>query len=88
MDEAPGGVERRRLVGASLIGSGIALLVWAVLYMNVSALGMPPAERSFAHRRPYNEIKRSAHEAFPGFLLRAGAGGLLIYLGARLRRPR
>lgn len=78
--------EPRRRVGAVLIGLGIALLAWAVIYMNFSALGGPPAQRTFAHRRPYDQIKRSVHEAFPGFLLRAASGGLAIYFGARLRR--
>lgn len=77
---------RPQLLNRVLIGLGLALIVWAVLYMNVSALGMPPEQRTFAHRRPYNEIKRSVHEAFPGFVLRAGVGGLLIWYAARRNR--
>lgn len=85
-DAAPFRPARSRTAGTVLIAAGAALLLWAVLYMNVRALGLPPAERTFAHRRPYNEIKRSAHAAFPGFLLRAGSGGLLVIVGLRLRR--
>lgn len=87
MDVAPtADDERRRKVSVVFVALGIALLAWAVLYMNVSALGMAPEQRTFAYRRPYDQVKRSVHEAFPGFLLRAAAGGLAIYVGVRLRR--
>lgn len=65
---------------------GGACILWAVLYMNFSALGGPPPEYRFANRRSYDQVKGAAHRAFPGFLLRAGPGLALLLLGARLRR--
>jgi hypothetical protein len=76
----------RAILGRILQVTGALLLLWAVLHLNSRSLGSAPSQRDFAHRRPYNQVKRSAHEAFPGFLLRAGAGGLCLWLGAWLLR--
>ena len=54
--------------------------------MNARALGGPPREYSFAQRRSYDRIKAETHAAFPGFALRAGAGFVVLLVGAQLRR--
>ena len=76
----------RERAGRALIVLGLAAILWGVLYMNARALGGAPEERTFAHRRPYDTIKAATHRAFPGFLLRAGGGFVLLLVGAQLRR--
>lgn len=71
----------------ALIALGVAGIGWGVVHMDVAALGSgPPEHLDFAHRRPYDQVKRSAHAALPGTLLRAGAGFLLILGGRRVLR--
>ena len=72
--------------GHVLTGLGIACMVWAVLYMNVRAIGGPPKELKFANRRPYSTVKTEVHAAFPGFLVRALTGLGLVLVGRRVSR--
>ena len=74
----------RRGMGRCLVGAGLAVLLWAVLGFTSASIGGPPDELTFANRRPYNEVKRAAHEAFLPLLLRAGAGMALLLIGARI----
>ena len=76
----------RRTTGRGMVGVGIGVLLWAALSFTSSSLGGPPDELHFANRRPYNEVKRSVHAAFPGLLLRGLGGLLLLRLGVLLRR--
>lgn len=68
-----------------LVGLGLAGILWGVFYMNLHALGGSPRGNDFAHRRSYDQVKGAVHEAFPGFVLRAGGGLVLLIVGARLR---
>jgi hypothetical protein len=79
------GTHRRR-IALLLFACGTALMVWAVFAFCAAALGGPPDEILFANRRPYDEVKRSVHAAFPGLLLRGLGGLLLLRLGVLLRR--
>ncbi len=76
----------RRTVGRGLVGVGIAVLLWAALAFTNDSLGGPPDELIFANRRPYNEVKRAAHDAFLPLLLRTVAGMGLLLVGGRLLR--
>jgi hypothetical protein len=76
----------RDRAGWALIALGLVGILWGVLYMDARALGGAPEQRDFAHRRSYDTVKQAAHSAFPGFLLRAGSGFVLLLVGAQLRR--
>lgn len=77
----------RRLdrAGWLTVGLGIALILWGVLFMDSRALGTR-TRHEFAERRSYDQVKSAAHAAFPGFVLRAGSGLLLVLAGSELRR--
>lgn len=84
--EAPraGGDVRRRRIGTALIVLGLAGILWGVLHV-LSAVGAP-AQRDFAHRQTYDEVKPLVHGAMFGGLLRGLAGLALAFAGTRLRR--
>ena len=75
----------RRTVGRGLVGVGIAVLLWAALAFTNDSLGGPPDELIFANRRPYNEVKRAAHNAFLPLVLRTAVGLGVLLLGARIQ---
>lgn len=79
--------ERRRTLGAVLIGLGLAVIVAAVLWVLEVANGPGTGPKTFATRRSYDQVKVAVHQSFPlGFAI--GLGGLgLALLGGRLRRP-
>ena len=68
----------------ALIVLGILVLVWAALYMTSSAIGGPPEQMDFAHRRTYDQVKQAVHASVFGMVWRAALGGALICLGTRL----
>ena len=74
----------RRTTGRGMVGVGIGVLLWAALSFTSSSLGGPPDELHFANRRPYNEVKRSAHAAFLPLVLRVAVGMGILLVGARL----
>ncbi len=78
----------RNRLGAALIVLGLIGIVWGVLHVLEAANGPGAGPRAFAGRRSYNQVKESVHASFLGGVLRAGAGGILIYLGTRLRDGR
>ena len=75
---------RTRIVGAVLIGLGLACVLWGVLHLTSATVG--GRVQDFSQRRTYNSVKRAAHEAYPGALGRAALGALLVWCGARLRK--
>ena len=58
-------------------------MLWGVLYLTTATIGGPIHE--FKDRRTYNEVKKAAHEAFPGALVRGLAGWALVWYGGRMR---
>ena len=78
---------RRVLLGRALLVAGGASLLWAVLFLTTRAFGPGPPERlDFAHRRPYDQVKRDVHAAVPGMAWRGLLGLLLLSAGTRLVR--
>jgi hypothetical protein len=73
-------------MGRALIGSGIVLLIWAVLSFCNATIGGPPSELHFANRRSYTEIKSATHSAFLPLFVRGLAGMALLFGGSRLLR--
>jgi hypothetical protein len=69
--------------GWGLTVMGAVLIFWGVLHMTGSTVGGRVHEVS--ERRTYNETKRAAQSAFPGFLWRSLAGVALIIVGSRIR---
>lgn len=75
------------LFGRGLLVAGGACLLWAVLFVTTRAFGPgPPAQLDFAHRRPYDQVKRDVHAAVPGMAWRGLLGLVLISAGVRLAR--
>jgi hypothetical protein len=64
------------------VALGIALLVWAALFL--SSASDAGSGRTFETRQPYDQVKRQAHEALPGTLARGLAGLALLWVGSRL----
>lgn len=75
-------------LATALILVGLAGIVWGVLHLSSAGYGGQVAGRDFSQRRPYNQVKSDVHSAFPGALLRAGLGGLLVFAGMRRRALR
>ena len=74
---------RTNQLGWLLIVVGIAGIVWGVFHV-LGAVGGPD-QRDFAHRIPYDEVKRRVHGAFAGGLVRSLAGLGVALVGGRLR---
>ena len=84
MDSHPA-MDSRTKVSWALSALGLVLILWGVLGFASASYGERPEDATFANRRPYNEVKRAAHEAFPLAMLR-GLGGLgLLLLGGYMR---
>jgi hypothetical protein len=83
-DTPPSAREKRRVArGWAVSAIGFAVMLWGVLYLTTATIGGPIHE--FKDRRTYNEVKKAAHEAFPGALVRGLAGWALAWYGGRMR---
>jgi hypothetical protein len=84
-DEAPISPEsKRRIVcGWIVTGLGFIGILWGVFHLTSATIGGPIYQ--FKDRRTYNEVKKAAHEVFPGALLRALGGLALVWWGGRIR---
>jgi hypothetical protein len=75
---------RRRVVcGWIVTALGFIGILWGVFHLTNATIGGPIYE--FKDRRTYNEVKKAAHEVYPGALLRALAGLALMWWGGRIR---
>lgn len=76
-------MKANRRLGRVLVGIGIALMAVAVLRMNARALGGPPDDpKDFAERRTDRQVRREVHAGFAEFVVTAGAGFLVMLVGA------
>lgn len=62
---------------------GLLVLLSGVFHLSCMSIG--PRVTRFQDRRPYNEVKRNAHKAFPLAVSLGIAGLALMVLGSRLR---
>ncbi|MDE0891117.1 MAG: hypothetical protein OSB14_02935 [Planctomycetota bacterium] len=72
----------RRNLGRALVGTGIAVLLWAVLAFCNTTIGGPPSNLHFANRRSYTEIKQATHSGFLPLAAKATAGMLILLVGS------
>lgn len=75
--------KRRAKVGWIVSGIGLVAILWGVFHLTSATVGGPIHE--FKDRRTYTEVKKAAHEAYPGALARALAGLALVWWGVRIR---
>ena len=84
VDTPPTPQEKRRIAwGWAVSALGFVVMLWGVLYLTTATIGGRVYE--FKDRRTYNEVKKAAHEAFPGALVRGLAGWALVWWGGRIR---
>jgi TRAP-type uncharacterized transport system fused permease subunit len=76
--------QRRRVRAGWIVSAlGFVAILWGVFHLTNATVGGPIHE--FKDRRTYNEVKKAAHEAYPGALARALAGLALVWYGGRMR---
>jgi hypothetical protein len=85
VDETPPPRDSNRLVTCGWIVTGLGglAILWGVFHLTNATIGGPIHE--FKDRRTYTQVKRAAHETYPGTLLRALPGLALMWWGGRLR---
>ena len=76
----------RNRLGIALIVVGFLGVLWGIFHVLEAANGPGAGPTRFSQRRSYNQVKTSVHGSFPGGILRAAGGALLVIVGTRLRR--
>jgi hypothetical protein len=83
-DDTPTPESKRRTTWGWIVsGIGFVAILWGVFHLTNATVGGPIHE--FKDRRTYTEVKKAAHEYFPGALVRALAGLALVWWGGRIR---
>jgi hypothetical protein len=84
VENTPAPESKRRIqIGWVVSGLGFVAILWGVFHLTNATVGGPIHE--FKDRRTYTEVKKATHEAFPGTLVRALAGLVLVWWGGRIR---
>jgi hypothetical protein len=87
VDEGPRSPPPRSVAGWIVTGAGIVVVLYAVILLTSAGYGTRVLH-DFAERRSYDMVKRDVHRAFPRALLTAVCGGVLVWVGGRLRERR
>jgi hypothetical protein len=77
------GSKRRIVCGWIVTALGFIAILWGVFHLTSATIGGPIYQ--FKDRRTYNEVKKAAHEVYPGALLRALGGLALMWWGGHIR---
>ena len=84
--EPPAPSSSRSVWSLVLIVLGAIAMLAGVLRLSSATVG--GRVQRFEDRRTYDQVKRAAHEAWPGSLLISLTGLALVIAGVRLRAPR